>query len=306
MRERSHHLRLLADGTRLRILHLLADEPLTVAELQEVLDLSQSSVSGHLGKLKRSGYLHDIAEGSSHRYRVREDLGDDQAACWEAVHELTGEDPDLAADRERLARLRTSRCTSWVDRVAGALHREYAPGRSGEALMHAFLQFAEFGRCVDVGAGDGALVELLAPRAEELVCVDPNDAMVAAGEARIARLKIGNARYEQAGAEALPLADASHDSVCFVQSLQYVTGPKTALAEAARVLRPGGRLLVLTLQAHDFTESERYGHRHRGFEPRQLRRWATGMGERACYALPAEPRPPRFVPLVYCAEKEER
>jgi SAM-dependent methyltransferase len=296
-------LRLLADDTRLRLLHLLLIEPLTVAELQEVLDLGQSSISGHLAKLKGAGLIHDVAEGSARRYRLREDHDQAVAAVWGAVKGLTNADPHLAADHERLARLQASRGTSWVDRVAGSLHREYAPGRTWEAIAAGLLAFARFGRCVDVGAGDGALLDLIAPRCTQLDLIDPSPAMVQAANARIRAASLNHVACHQATGEQLPLADASADSVLFLQSLQYMADPSAALKEAVRILAPGGRLLVLTLTRHDFAEADRYGHQHRGFTAESLRRWARGLTNLHIETLPPEPRPPRFQPLLCTGEK---
>jgi len=296
-------LRLLADDTRLRILHLLTVEPLTVAELQEVLDLGQSSISGHLAKLKSAGLIHDVAEGSARRYRLREDHDPAAASVWGSVKGLTASDPHLETDRARLLKLQETRGSSWVDRVAGSLHREYAPGRTWEAIAAGLLAFARFGRCVDVGAGDGALLDLLAPRCTRLDLIDPSAAMVTAATARIAASGFTHVACHQATGEHLPLADGAADSVLFLQSLQYVADPAAALKEAIRILAPGGRLLVLTLAKHDFAEADRYGHRHRGFAPDALRRWMKGLDQLHLETLPPESRPPRFQPLVVSGVK---
>ena len=290
------HLRLFADETRLRLASLLALEPCTVAELQDALGLGQSSVSGHLAKLKAAGLIHDVAEGSSRRYRLRGDLPVDLAACWKAVQDLAARDPRLGADRARLTDILARRGTAWVDRVAGRLHREYAPGRTWDSLCHGLLAFANFGRCVDVGAGDGSLVELLAPRCTSLITIDPAPAMVAAGRQRTKALP--QVTWHQAPGEALPLPDRSADSVLFLQSLQYITTPAAALAEAQRVLVPGGRLLVITLLAHDHAEADRYGHRHRGFQEADLRTWCRGFKALRFETLPPESRPPRFQTIL--------
>ncbi len=299
----SAHLRLLADETRLRLLHLLAEEPLTVAELQEVLDLGQSSISGHLAKLKSAGLIHDLPEGSARRYRVRDDVEASLAATWDQVHRLSAAEPQYADDRARLEQHRQQRNTTWVDRVAGSLHREYAPGRTWESLCQGVLQFARFGRCLDVGAGDGAMVELLAPRSAHLTCIDPSPRMVRAGDEHVRRLGFSNVTYLQGDGERLTLKDASQDSVLFVQSLQYTTDPGAALAEAARVLAPRGRLLVLTLASHQHDEADRFGHRHHGFAPEQLRRWCQALTEIEIHPLVPEARPPRFQTLLLTAEK---
>jgi ArsR family transcriptional regulator len=299
----SDHLRLLADETRLRILQLLAAEPLTVAELQDILDLSQSSVSSHLAKLKRVGLIHDVAEGSARRYRLREDLNDALKSAWLAVRELSLKDPQYAADQSRLEELRAKRGSNWVERVAGCLHREYAPGRTWDSLCHGLVHFTQFGRCVDVGAGDGTMAALIAPQADELHCIDPSEAMVRAGRQRVEAQKLGNVRYHLANGEALPLADESCDSVLFLQSLQYVDDPAKSLREAERVLSANGRLLVLTLQKHQHQQATAFGHRHLGFTPEQLRKWTPRLGFHRSYALPAESKLPRFQTLVFTAQK---
>jgi DNA-binding transcriptional ArsR family regulator len=299
-------LRLLGDETRLRVLHLLAQEPLTVAELQEVLDLGQSSISGHLAKLKQAGLIHDLPEGSARRYRLREDLDAALRRTWTAVREVSEAEPQFADDRQRLERALAHRSQSWIERVAGSLHREYAPGRTWESLCHGLLRFARLGRCVDVGAGDGALVGLLAPQADSLTCVDPSPAMVAAGNERVKSLGLANVRYCEAEGERLPLPDASCDSVLFLQSLQYVRDPALALSEAARVLAPQGTLLITTLAAHGFAEAERYGHRHRGFTAAQLRGWTSALGGHQLVELPPEARPPRFQTVILTAGKARR
>ncbi len=296
-------LRLLADDTRQRILHLLEDEPLTVAELQEILDLGQSSISGHLAKLKQAGLIHDVAEGSARRYRPRADVDAVVRATWDAVRNLAKDDPRRATDRERMRRVMADQGSDWVDRVAGSLHREYAPGRTWDSLCHGLLHFADFGRCVDVGAGDGALVELIAPRCRSLDCIDPSEAMIAAGSTKVSALGFGNVRFHQARGEALPLTDGIADSVLFLQSLQYIDQPAKALAEALRVLAPGGRLLVLTLARHDHAEADRYGHRHRGFSDKELRGWCRGFSHLHVDQLPPEPRPPRFQTIIVSAQK---
>jgi SAM-dependent methyltransferase len=293
------HLRMLSDDTRLRVLHLLEREAMTVAEIQLVLDVGQSSISGHLAKLKSAGLIHDLAEGSARRYRLREDCDPTLRKAWTTTRDLSHEEPRFIADHRRLNEMRARRGSSWVERVAGSLHREYAPGRTWDSLCHGLLHFANFGRCVDVGAGDGAMVELLAQHATTLTCVDPSPAMVKAGLDHVAQLRLPQVTYVLAPGETLPFQDRSADSVLFLQSLQYVTDPAQAIAEAIRILVPGGRLLILTLLAHDCVEADAFGHRHRGFAMPDLKRWAKRMSAHKMYVLPPETRAPRFQTLVF-------
>mgnify|MGYP000392136874 CR=1 FL=1 len=296
-------LRLLADETRLRLLHLLDHEPLTVAELTAVLDLGQSSISGHLAKLKQAGLVHDVAEGSAHRYRLRDDAPEDVRLAWHAARQLSAADPAVAADQRALAQHRAASGKDWVARVAGCLHREYAPGRTWDGLAHAFAAAGRFGRCCDLGAGDGALAGLLASASTALTCIDPAPQMVAAGRARCAEEDVA-ATWIEAPGERLPLADGSQDTVLLLQSLQYVDRPAEVLRECGRVLAPGGRLIVLTLAAHDHAEAARYGHRHRGFRDADLRAWVRPWCPRPRLVhLPPEARAPRFQAVLLCADK---
>lgn len=301
MSEVADCLRLLGDATRLRILHLLEQEPLTVAELQDILGLGQSTVSGHLGKLKQADVLHDVAEGSARRYRLRDDIDSLWTTTWATVAKLSQDDRAVKEDRLRLQALREAREQSWVERVAGSLDRAYAPGRTWEAIAHGFLQLTNLGMTADIGAGDGAMIGLIAPRCDQLICIDPSTAMREAGERRINAEGHPNVVYQAGSGETIPLADASCDTVLFLQSLQYIADPAQALRESRRVLRPGGSLLVLTLVAHSHPEAERYGHRHSGFTTDQLTGWVGDFADVTCFSLPAELRPPRFQTVVLTA-----
>ena len=297
-------LRLLADETRLRLLHLLEHEPLTVAELTAVLDLGQSSISGHLAKLKQAGLVHDVAEGSAHRYRLREDAPESLRLAWAAARQLSQGDPAIGADQHSLERYRAATGQDWVARVAGQLHREYAPGRTWDSLAHAFAAAGRFGRCCDIGAGDGALAGLLASASTSLTCIDPSSAMIAAGRTRCSEAGLGNVTWIEAAGERLPLKDASQDTVLLLQSLQYVEAPPDVLRECGRVLAPQGRLLLLTLAEHDHDEAARYGHRHRGFRDADLRAWLKPWCARPRLVhLPPEARAPRFQSILLTADK---
>ncbi len=297
-------LRLLADETRLRLLHLLEREPLTVAELTAVLDLGQSSISGHLAKLKQAGLVHDVAEGSAHRYRLRDDAPDILRSAWAAARQLSSTDPAISTDAAALERHRAASGRDWVARVAGLLHREYAPGRTWDSLAHAFASAGRFGRCCDIGAGDGALAGLLASASNELTCIDPAPAMVAAGRTRCTESGLDNVRWLEASGEQIPLKDGSQDTVLLLQSLQYVERPADVLRECGRILAPRGRLLVLTLAEHGHDEAGRYGHRHRGFRDSDLKAWLKPWcREPRIVHLPPESRAPRFQSILLTADK---
>ena len=233
-------LRLLADETRIRILHLLAQEPLTVAELQELLHLGQSSVSGHLSKLKNAQIIHAVSEGASHRYRLRDDIPDELQECWNSVQQLSQSDPEIQKDQENLSAFRKGRGANWVDAVAGSLEHHYSPGRNWQSLCHSMLGFADLGVCADIGSGDGSLLELLAAACAEMHCIEPSHAMAEACSNTIKRLKLKHVHVHNSGGETIPLADHSCDSALMLQSLHYISDPAAAINEAQRILKPGG------------------------------------------------------------------
>ena len=295
-------LRLLADETRIRILHLLDQEPLTVAELQELLHLGQSSVSGHLSKLKHAQIIHAVSEGASHRYRMREDMPDALEQCWQSVKQLSVQDPEIAQDQQNLGTFRQRRGANWVDAVAGSLEHHYSPGRSWESMCQALVSFAQLGTCVDIGSGDGSLLGLLAPSSDELHCVEPSEAMGEAAQRTIKKLKLKNVTMHHASAASLPLDDNSCDSALMLQSLHYVDDPKLAIQEAQRVLKPGGRICIATLLEHQYAEAERYGHKHFGFSEKQCKQWFQAWGKLRITQLHPEDRPPHFQSLLVTAQ----
>lgn len=296
-------LRLLADETRIRILHLLAQEPLTVAELQELLHLGQSSVSGHLSKLKQAQLIHAVSEGASHRYRLRDDIPNELMNCWDSVQQLSEQDPEIQKDQENLNNFRKHRGANWADAVAGSLEHHYSPGRNWQSLCHSLLGFADFGICADIGAGDGSLLEILAPACQEMHCIDASQAMADACAETIQRLKLNHVHVHVSSAESLPLADASCNSAIMLQSLHYIPDPAQAINEAYRILQPGGKLLIATLSAHNYAEAERYGHRHFGFSSKQIKSWLKSWSEIRLHKLSPEDKPPHFQSLIISAQK---
>lgn len=298
-------LSLFADATRVRLLALLGDEELSVAELTSITELPQSRVSTHLGRLREAGLVRDRKAGVSTYYALND------SAMPVAAREVWGlvrtqvDDALLRADRDRRDRLRESAAgRSWPDSIAGEMERHYSPGRTWEATLHGLLGFVKLGDVLDVASGDGAIAQLLAPRASSLTCVDGSDKMVQAAERRLSCFP--NVRVMRSDMHALALDDESFDQVLLLNALTYAERPATVLGELARVLRPGGRLVVVTLAAHahaDVTAS--YGHLHPGFSPVELERWLRKAGlhaERVAVSS-RERRKPYFEVVTAFAEK---
>ncbi len=299
-------LRVLADATRVRLLTLLEQEELTVAELSAITRLAQPRVSTHLARLKEAGLVRDRRSGVSAYYRFNEaELDPAQRALWSALR-AGADDPLLRQDAEQLPAVLALRAAdrNWADSVAGDMERHYSPGRTWEALARAALQLMESGDVLDIASGDGVLAELLSDRATSVTCVDSSSRVVAAASLRLKPHP--NVKVLEGDMHALPLPDASFDLALLMHALTYAEKPALALAEAARVLRPGGRVLATTLARHEHRNAvEPFGHVNLGFTPKELRRLAekAGLSVLSCGAITREKRPPHFEVVALLAQK---
>jgi len=302
-------LNLFGDATRLRLLALLGDEELSVAELVKVTGLSQSRVSTHLGRLFKAGLLRDRKVGSSTFYRVHPAMPAAAAELW-ATLRPTLDDPALHEDASRRdAILRARDEGSWPAAIAGEMERHYSPGRTWQAMVHGVAALLELGDVLDVGCGDGWSASLLAPRSRSYVGVDRSQRVIAAAERRTAEVACQSGaapRFREADMEALPMAGASFDTVLLFHVLPHAEEPARALAEAARVLRPGGRLAVTTVAAHDHPgRTAAFGHRHPGFAPAALEQLLAGaaLEPLQCAITSRERKKPHFEVVTALALK---
>ena len=276
-------LRAAAEDTRLRILALAAREDLTVSDYVHVLGQSQPRVSRHLKLLVEGGLLERFREAQFTRFRLVAE-GDDAALVREFVCRLDPRHPRLAADRARLDALQQRRQNAAVrffrdnaqrwDELR-ALH--VADREIERALAHHFPVGAR--RLLDIGTGTGRLLEVLAPRVELAVGIDQSREMLALARANLAKAGIDNADIRQADMYALPFDAGSFDVVTIHHVLHYADDPAAALAEAARVVRPGGVVLVVDFSPHDLVELKReHAHVHLGFADNQVQGWLTSAG----------------------------
>ncbi len=270
-------LSLFSDATRVRLLGLLEQDELTVAELVAITELSQSRVSTHLGKLREAGLLRDRRAGSSTYYRIAASMPDEAKRVWALVKEQL-DDPLMKADAGRKQKVLAAReGAGWPDRIAGQMERHYSPGRTWESLSRAFLTLLDLGDVLDVGAGDGTVAQLLAPRARTVTCIDKSERLVSAARDRLAAHP--NVRVERGDMHALPFDAESFDLALLGNVLAFSEHPADVIAEAARVLRPGGQLLVTTLAPHQHgAVTEGYGHVNDGISPEALREALAAAG----------------------------
>ncbi len=280
-------LRAAADPTRLRILLLLKEEELSVAELQEILVMGQSTISTHLSQLKHAGLVEDRRTGKSSFYS----LGSTSTASAtssgggvldEILAQAEKETPEAPNDRAAMravVKKRQDRMRSFFDSMAGRLGKDYVPGKSWKSLAEALLRLMPPMTIADLGAGDGSFALLLSQRAARVIAVDASAKMLEFGREQAVRNGINNVEFRLGDMEEPPIEDATVDLVFFSQSLHHALHPERSVKQAARILRPGGRIAILDLVKHRFEEArELYADERLGFSEAELESMLTEAG----------------------------
>jgi DNA-binding transcriptional ArsR family regulator len=298
-------LGLLADPTRMRLLALLDAHELSVAELTRITGVPQPRVSTHLGKLKDAGLIRDRRVGTSTFYRLEASR---VPAAWRTI--AAGlDDAMLLDDRERCEEVLRARASEseWPDAVAGRMEHHYSPGRTWEATARAFVGLVQLGDVLDIGSGDGVIAQLLSPRARTYTCIDRSAKVIDAARARLRSSP--NVELLCGDMHALPLPDESFDQVLSFSVLTYAEDPRKALRESLRVLRPGGTLILVTLDEHRHPEiSSAYQHVNSGFSPNDLHALLEEVGfvVDRCDVGARERRKPYFDVVCAFARRPER
>src|SRR6266478_4845942 len=268
--------RLLADPTRLRLLLLLEEEELSVAELQKILNMGQSRISSHLAQLKRAGVVAGRRAGKNVYYGATKSAGRNGARgrVRQMIEILAREIPETARDRTALKlalRKRQDKAREYFDELAGKFGRSYVPGRSWRALSHALISLVPRLTIVDLGAGEGTLSQLLAKNARKVIAIDNSSKMVAFGSQLAKKHGFKNLEYRLGDIEEPPIANNSVDLAILSQALHHAIHPQQAIGAAHRILKRGGRLVILDLLSHRFERArELYADHWLGFSEVQL------------------------------------
>ena len=290
-------LKLLADPTRLRLLLLLGEEELSVAEIQEILGMGQSRISSHLAQLKAAKLVFARRAGKNIYYGR---AGHQDGAFKEIIAASAAELPEAAHDRAALKLIRKKRqdtAREYFNKLAGKFGRSYCPGRSWKGFAHMLLAMIGPITVADLGAGEGTLSQLMARRAKAVIAVDNSEKMVEFGANLAREHGFQNLEYRLGDIEEPPIADATVDLALLSQALHHAGSPVRAIAAAHRILKPGGRIAILDLLAHQFENArEMYADLWLGFTEVQLDNMLreAGFREIDISVVDREPESPHF------------
>lgn len=279
MDELTEAFRALGDPTRLRILRLIGEARLNVSEVVSLVGVAQSSVSHHLTRLKALDLIREERQGGFTYYSL---AIDEKAPLWPLIKLARGAE-DEHGDKARLTELLHRR-----EDVHTLNEKLLEPGQSWRLWSAALSSLLPPLDVVDFGCGTGVLTVELARWAHHVTAIDRSGSALAKAKAEAARQGLTNITFLEADLHALPLPDASVDLVVVSQSLHHVDSIEHVLAEGARLLKPGGKMVVLELLPHDEEwVRARLGHQHLGFDPEVVREAMTAVGLDAHEAFPA-------------------
>lgn len=277
-------LRAAGEATRLRLLALLAESDLTVTDFTEILSQSQPRISRHLKLLHDAGLIERYREGAYVYYSLPRSA--DAAKLLNVIlQNLDASDVQLVRDRERLAIARASREESAESYFAGVaeewdrIRSLHVSEKQVELAIKKAAGQSKFDSHLDIGTGTGRLLELFATQTQRSVGIDISHEMLSVARANLGRSTHKHVQVRPGDVYALPFAPGAFDLVTLHQVLHYLEDPARALGEAARVLKPGGRLLIVDFAPHDneFLR-EQFAHRRLGFPHEQIEAWLTEAG----------------------------
>jgi ubiquinone/menaquinone biosynthesis C-methylase UbiE/DNA-binding HxlR family transcriptional regulator len=293
-------LRTLSDRTRARLMHVLQAEELSVAEIQEILGMGQSRISTHLAQLKRAGLVQDRRVGKNIYYSWTATGPINEPELRSIVRMAVADLPEAASDQLSLQHViakRKNRSREYFNKLAGKFGRSYCPGRSWQALAHLLLTMIPSIDVADLGAGEGTLSQILAKNARKVIAVDISERMVEVGSKLAKDQGFTNLEYRLGDLEEPPISENSIDLAIFSQALHHANSPQKAIAAARRILRDGGRLVILDLLAHGFEQArELYADLWLGFSEVELFRLLgqAGFRESEVQVVSREPDSPHF------------
>jgi ubiquinone/menaquinone biosynthesis C-methylase UbiE/DNA-binding transcriptional ArsR family regulator len=288
-------LRAAGEASRLRILALLARGELAVMELSHILDQSQPRVSRHLKLLAEAGLIERFPDGAWVFYRLTE-RGDGRRALDGLLALIDANDPLLARDSDRLLGVqagRSAEANAYFSRNAAhwdEIRSLYVAENDVEAAIRAAAGPGPFRRLIDLGSGTGRMLSLLAPGADSAIGLDLSQQMLNIARVQTAEAGLHNVELRHGDIFDTRLPERHADLVVVHQVLHYLSDPAVAVAEAARLVAPGGRLIIVDFAPHrlEFLR-EQHQHRRLGFADEEMRRW---LGQAGLKVEPLKALPP--------------
>jgi ubiquinone/menaquinone biosynthesis C-methylase UbiE/DNA-binding HxlR family transcriptional regulator len=294
----------LADPTRSRLLLALERNELTVNELRAILQLPQSTISRHLKMLSAEGLVEARAEGTSRHYRIASSSLDSATKrLWHLVRDELSQTPVADQDARRTQAVLSERSTKsqqFFSTSAGQWDRMRLElfGRRSDVALLGLLD--ERWQVADLGCGTGAVSQALAPFVQRVIAIDESTAMLAAARKRLHNIE--NVDVRNGRLEALPVADGEVDVALLFLVLHYAAEPERVIAEAVRILKPGGRLLLLDMMPHDRHDlRQTMGHLWQGFERAKVSAWMEAAGLQTIRYNPLPPDPEAKGPVLFAA-----
>jgi ArsR family transcriptional regulator len=299
------HMSLLAESTRSRILLLLEGQELTVSELCSVMQLPQSTVSRHLKSLADLGWVESRKDGTRHLYRIMADYLDPSArSLWKLARKQAEATASADQDARRLTSVlaeRRQRSQEFFDSAAGQWDHMRDELFGGSSYLLSLLNLLDSGMVVaDLGCGTGPVAELLAPIVGRVIAVDDSESMLGAARKRLK--PHGNVEIHQGRLEKLPLADGAADAATLILVLHHLPDPAEVIAEVARILRPGGKLLIVDMLPHDRGEYRHdMGHVWMGFGENEIERYLRTAALEPLSYRSLQPEPAARGPVLFAA-----
>lgn len=294
-------MRLLSEPTRLRLILLLMEEELTVAELQEILGMAQSRISASLAQLRRQGLVSDRRVGKNSYYTaLASHLEPFRKTLSVAQKELSESSRDQRALKLILYK-RRDRAAEYFDKLAGKFGHSYVPGRSWQAMAHGLLRLLPPLIIADLGAGEGTLSQLLARSARKVIAVDNAPKMVQFGKKVAKQNGFKNLEYRLGDIEKPPIEDSSVDIALLSQALHHASSPQQAIDAAFRILKPKGKILILDLNSHNYEQAKKlYADVWLGFSSIELHEFLrkSGFQHLEVYTVEREQKTPYFETIL--------
>jgi len=297
-------LKLLSDPTRIRILLLLTHESLNVAELQEILGMGQSRISSQLSQLRQEDLVTCSRSGKNNIYTINA-----PDSLMRVAQQAAEEIPEVKSDNltlQHILQKRRDTTRNYFDALAGKFGKTYVPGRSWKSLAEAMLKILNYKVIADLGAGEGTLAQLMAPRAEHVIAIDNSPKMVEFGKELAKNHELNNLEYRLGDIENPPIDDGTVELAIFSQALHHATHPQRALESAYRILAPGGKIVILDLLQHSFEQArDLYADLWLGFSEVDLyhKLSEAGFSKIETSIVDKESEPPHFQTLLATATK---